>query len=300
MKNLNRETNLNFTMKTLLTIVGFIGFTHYTSAQTSSHPYFPLEIGNRWDYFVEYHRHGGSFWYDTLSVEIIDKILLGNGKEYFVYRDVYPLWIISKTKYVRMEDSCIYFYKTEDSTDCLAFRFDLLDNSTYYNCNGHEIYIWFDTTLLFNDTAVDTVQHHGFNIFSRLFGIVEYRNLYVESLVDAYYKLYGCKISGQVFGNLIADVDQQQTVIHKFTLKQNYPNPFNPNTTINYSISEQSFVTLKVYDILGRKVATLVNEVKQPGVYEVEWSAGSLASGIYIYRMTAGKFSTVRKMILIK
>lgn len=243
---------------------------------------------------------GALFGMIRYQFEIIDKILLGNGKEYFVYRDVYPLWIISKTKYVRMEDSCIYFYKTEDSTDCLAFRFDLLDNSTYYNCNGHEIYIWFDTTLLFNDTAVDTVQHHGFNIFSRLFGIVEYRNLYVESLVDAYYELYGCKISGQVFGNLIADVDQQQTVIHKFTLKQNYPNPFNPNTTINYSISEQSFVTLKVYDLLGREVATLVNEEKTAGSYEVQFNGNDLPSGVYFYQLKAEGFVETKKMILLR
>jgi hypothetical protein len=91
-----------------------------------------------------------------------------------------------------------------------------------------------------------------------------------------------------------------------FQLEQNYPNPYNPTTIISYSIPQSSFVTLKVYDVLGKEVATLVNETKQPGIYEVKFSAGSsgdasnLASGIYIYRLTAGDFIKSSKMILIK
>jgi len=90
----------------------------------------------------------------------------------------------------------------------------------------------------------------------------------------------------------------------KFILSQNYPNPFNPVTTINYSISIPGFVTLKVYDILGKEVATLVNEEKLSGSYKVKFSASgggsNLASGIYIYRLTAGKFADSKKLILLK
>lgn len=287
-------------MKIMFTIAMIIGFTHFTSAQTSSYPYFPLEIGNRWDYFVHYHRHGGDFWYDTLSVEIINKEVLSNGKEYFVYSDVYPLWPFSQTKYVRLEDSCIYFYKVEDSTDCLAFQFDLPDTSVYYNCYGHETIIWFATTLLWDNMTADTVQNHGFHTFSKSFGIIDYLNPYFGALVDVYYELYGCKISGQVFGNLIADIDQQQIVNHKFSLNQNYPNPFNPITKIKYSIPQQSFVTVKVYDLLGREVATLVNEEKQMGYYETEFAGSNLPSGIYFYQLKANGFVESKKMILLR
>jgi len=286
-------------MKTLLTIVGFIGFTHYTSAQTSSHPYFPLEIGNRWDYFLTYHRHGGTFWNDTLSVEIIDKVLLSNGKEYFVFSNIFPLWPFSKTKYVRWENNCIYFYKVEDSNDCLAFRFDLPINSFYFDCRGQEIFIWFTTTLLWGSTVVDTLQHHGSHSFSKSFGIIDYFNLYYDSFVDVYYNLYGCKISGQVFGELIADVDQL-SIIQKFKLDQNYPNPFNPSTKIKYSIPEQSFVTLKVYDLLGREVATLVNEEKPTGNYETEFNGVDLPSGVYFYQLKANDYVETKKMILLR
>ena len=83
-------------------------------------------------------------------------------------------------------------------------------------------------------------------------------------------------------------------------LRQNYPNPFNPTTTIKFGISQSVFVPLKVYDILGRIVATLVNETKPPGTYTVQFNASSLASGEYVYRLTAGTFEEGRTMLLVK
>ena len=86
----------------------------------------------------------------------------------------------------------------------------------------------------------------------------------------------------------------------EFVLYQNYPNPFNPKTVISYQLPVTSNVTLKVYDVLGNEVTTLVNEEKQPGVYEVEFDASSLASGMYLYKLQAGDFVQTRKMILTK
>jgi len=86
----------------------------------------------------------------------------------------------------------------------------------------------------------------------------------------------------------------------EFDLGQNYPNPFNPVTSINYQVPEASLVSVKVYDLIGREVAVLVNEVKQPGSYKVNFGTENLASGVYFYKMTAGDFSSVRKMNLLK
>ncbi len=86
----------------------------------------------------------------------------------------------------------------------------------------------------------------------------------------------------------------------KFALYQNYPNPFNPTTNIRYSLAEASDVTLTVYDVLGRRVATLVNEVQSSGQYTVNFDATRLASGTYIYRLQTGDFVSVKKMMLIK
>lgn len=85
-----------------------------------------------------------------------------------------------------------------------------------------------------------------------------------------------------------------------FELYQNYPNPFNPTTTLSFSIGYQSFVTLKLYDILGKEAATIVNEEKPAGIYQVNFDAAGLPSGIYFYRLSAGKFSSTKKFTVIK
>ncbi len=86
----------------------------------------------------------------------------------------------------------------------------------------------------------------------------------------------------------------------RYELSQNYPNPFNPVTKINYAIPKQGLVTLKIYDILGREVLTLVNEVQEAGYYSFDFDASSLASGVYFYKLTSGTFSDVKRMVLIK
>jgi hypothetical protein len=87
---------------------------------------------------------------------------------------------------------------------------------------------------------------------------------------------------------------------NKFVLEQNYPNPFNPSTVISWQAPVSSYQTLKIYDILGNEVATLVNEYKESGSYTIEFNASDLPSGIYYYKLTAGSFSDVKKMMVVK
>lgn len=91
-----------------------------------------------------------------------------------------------------------------------------------------------------------------------------------------------------------------ESIPTSFVLEQNYPNPFNPETFINFHLPTTSNVQLKVYDILGNEIATLVNEIKQPGVYNVKFNAEKLPSGVYIYKLQAGKYLAIKKMMLIK
>ncbi len=93
---------------------------------------------------------------------------------------------------------------------------------------------------------------------------------------------------------------KETTTIENFTLSQNYPNPFNPTTRISYSIPKQSFVSLKIYDQLGRIVTELVNELQSPGIYEINLNGSNLASGAYFYRIQAGDFIETKKMLLMK
>jgi len=93
---------------------------------------------------------------------------------------------------------------------------------------------------------------------------------------------------------------QNNGVPKEFALKQNYPNPFNPGTVIEYSIPKQAFVTVKVFDMLGREMKTLVNESKNAGSYALNFDASSLSSGVYFYKIIAGDFTATKKMMLVK
>ena len=101
----------------------------------------------------------------------------------------------------------------------------------------------------------------------------------------------------------ITDVGEQLNQPNDIVLYQNYPNPFNPVTSIQFAVSSRQFVTLKVYDVLGNEVSTLVNEDKQPGTYEIEFDVtqiSNLSSGIYFYSLTVGNLTESRKMLLLR
>jgi hypothetical protein len=99
----------------------------------------------------------------------------------------------------------------------------------------------------------------------------------------------------------VRDVERVNSAIPEtFDLKQNHPNPFNPSTTIAYSIAENAHVFIAVYDALGREVMTLVDERKPAGQYRIPLDAETLSSGIYVYKIRAGRFAAARKMLLMK
>ncbi|MCB0748735.1 MAG: T9SS type A sorting domain-containing protein, partial [Ignavibacteriae bacterium] len=103
------------------------------------------------------------------------------------------------------------------------------------------------------------------------------------------------------YGEPLVDIDvTKYDVITEFRLEQNYPNPFNPSTEISFSLPERSFVSIKVYDILGKEITQLVNEEKSAGAYSVICDASKFATGIYFYTISAGKFIQTKKMTLIK
>jgi hypothetical protein len=118
-----------------------------------------------------------------------------------------------------------------------------------------------------------------------------------------FYRLKQIDYDGSYEYSNVIEVDVRS--LDKFTLEQNYPNPFNPSTTIKYEIpdrapNDNSFVTLKIYDVLGSEVTSLVNQNQKPGTYEVTWDASGHSSGVYYYQLQAGSFISVKKMILLR
>lgn len=130
-------------------------------------------------------------------------------------------------------------------------------------------------------------------------------NVFHTGTVDRFNnKIFGLSNKGFVFYNedsvIVTSVDDQFQLVENFYLYQNYPNPFNPKTIISWDAPVASRNTLKVYDILGNEIATLVNEYKAAGRHQVEFDATGLPSGVYVYKLTAGSFISSKKMVVIK
>jgi hypothetical protein len=105
--------------------------------------------------------------------------------------------------------------------------------------------------------------------------------------------------------SILTSVEEKNTVPQNLILHQNYPNPFNPTTNIEYSIPsnvklETSNINLKIYDVLGREIKTLVNEIQKPGNYKIQFDGSNLSSGVYYYRIKYDSFVQTRKMLLLK
>jgi hypothetical protein len=125
---------------------------------------------------------------------------------------------------------------------------------------------------------------------------------------DLEFDPYSIKIAAATYGRgvfisdraTINSVENDNYLSKSFNLFNNYPNPFNPVTTIKYEINEPGFISLKVFDVLGSEVATLVNEDKVSGSYQIQFDASKLPSGSYYYKLSDGKYSETKKMILLK
>jgi len=123
---------------------------------------------------------------------------------------------------------------------------------------------------------------------------------------DQFVNSWGWSIDNLVIQGTHVGVEDKEIIPKKFELSQNYPNPFNPSTKISFSLPTESKVKLQVFNTLGELVTTLVDETKNAGVHQLEWNAGNLASGVYLYRINAEsvsdakQFSSVKKMVLLK
>jgi photosystem II stability/assembly factor-like uncharacterized protein len=130
----------------------------------------------------------------------------------------------------------------------------------------------------------------------------QYAYIYDFSSNDSYIFLAAWNsIWRRPLSDLVTQVKEPSASLPKaFIVEQNYPSPFNPTTRIQFTIVNRQLTIVKVYDVLGRDVATLVNEVKQPGTYTTEFNGSTLAGGVYFYRLTAGQYVECRKMVLMK
>ncbi len=147
-----------------------------------------------------------------------------------------------------------------------------------------------------------TGQYSTGSINGRAGGFASLVDLDVEATEAAVYTqtYYGWAVEKWMFDGVVSVEEISETVPKTIALKQNYPNPFNPNTTIEFDVAAAAHVTLEVYNLIGQRVATLIDRQLAPGTYKATFDARNLTSGVYFYKLTAGDFTSVRKMALTR
>ena len=279
--------------------------------------YYPLAIGNKWIY----NEYQWGQLANLLIKEIVTDTMLPNGKGYYALSEYFYGGGGPVLSYERIDsiNGKVYRYDewpgipdseyviddllAEVGDTAYSYRLSLPDDgftmvigeTTFdkWGINkGKKVlkeYIWNEPVYsLVRDIGLDSIYYH-------------------DAYGDYYTTLKGCIIDGIVYGDTatVGVEDEQPLLATEFILEQNYPNPFNPRTSIQYAIGSRQFVMLKVYDVLGNEVATLVNEEKPAGEYEFEFnvdqvSRPEISSGVYFYQLKVGSFIQTKKMVYFK
>ncbi len=301
---IKRELN---TMQRLFLI--FIFITINLFAQIDTTDYYPLHVGDKWQYYE-------LFTHSSYTIEVIGDTIMPNGQPYFILTSL-------DRKFQRVENNRYVYFFNEDTQNSETILFDVFSPkgtlfwaplNPFPNCySGMGIY----------DVGVDSDNLFGENLewrdirLATVYTNVTPPDTIWDRTVDAYWpritkgigvtafsygmeELIGAVINKVGYGILSGVKEPINSIPSDFELFQNYPNPFNPSTIITFEIPKDNFVELSVYDILGREVEKLVSEFKQAGRYTVDFNGNNLSSGLYIYKLKAGDYSATKKMMLLK
>ncbi|MBK7104558.1 MAG: T9SS type A sorting domain-containing protein [Ignavibacteriae bacterium] len=193
---------------------------------------------------------------------------------------------------------CAYFInreKTNLSTNGIKLTLELVKNNGEVISQIKDIsYNKKDTTDIKTYFKIDCSKLQSGQYFIRVSGNINEQVKYdISDCLDIEYE----SVNKNNFENVELNIEE---LPKQYSLSQNYPNPFNPLTTINYQLPKDGHVTLKIYDMLGKEVITLVNEFKTSGKYNIKFDGSNLSSGVYFYKIEAGNFSDTKKLILMK
>jgi hypothetical protein len=298
---------------------------------TTAAKYLPLQVGNVWVY-NGYHEDpitGPTYFRDRYQ---ITGTIQMNGKTYYivsrrriVLSGINPggeysgIRLFKESAAIRIDSASMNVYKNRPCGSSFELLIDSLmarrnDSSNTCDLQGNWS-VCTDTSMvtifgLSRQSKVYSVcpPSEGCNnqTYVKEFGISQY--WWSQHGETATYNLRGCLINGILYGDttLTGLIPISNEIPSGFKLYQNYPNPFNPVTRVRFSVPLNKggerglYIRLLIFDLLGREIATLVNESLQPGTYEVEWNAAEFPSGVYYYRLIAGDYSETKKMILIK
>ncbi len=266
--------------------------------------YFPYAVGNTW----QYRTMEGDLKTTTITKDSVDN----DGNVFLNYNNQTGIfeWIYKITKdkdsvfiFPAQHNDLEYVFPLEKGKEWIIESYGE-DRSVGYVYDTYKVVVFGDSvdtySVAYLVTTEDTITWPGnyqpqpVRIMAKGFGVIE------EYEETTFKKLVGAVINGKTYGKIVSVETENNSLPSRIKLYQNYPNPFNPETAISFQLSSLSFVILKVFDVLGSEVATLVNEEKPQGNYTVSFNANKLSSGIYFYTIRAGKFHRTKKMVLLR
>ena len=244
----------------------------------SAQVYFPLHIGDNWTY-----EDRTSLFCEGVSVIFtIKSDTLINGRTY-----MRPSLFSPHSGAVRADSARVFEYDTTTRREYVMFDFFAKPGDTLsIRDNGTRIMVALGS-LTFGDGSFSYTVRDSIGV-ARIY----------DSRRMCDFRLTGAWINGKEVALAISSVDRR--LPNSPTLEQNYPNPFNPTTTIHYSLPWRSHVSLAVFDVLGQHIAALVDEVEEPGLHTAVFNGASLSTGVYVYRLQAGRYVLTRTMVMVK
>jgi hypothetical protein len=290
-------------------IVAIIMLTFFTEGHAQFgdlQNFYPLQAGNTWYYKMV------DQWYQTYyhKATIISDTII-NGNRYFMKKEFF-----NTITFVRFDTTCGNLLVYSATGGCNGYSNDLIIDSIAssvgddVNCWNYAIYNR-RCELISNETVF------GSNVAIRQFrfdGLNSGRNKYAYGFGRVYscggdptpcqsstYTI-GCRINGIVYGdtNLVGIESHESAVIQDFERVSNFPNPFNPSTVVKFTLSEQQYVVMEIYDVSGNRVDVPINKNFVAGTHEIIWNAANHPAGIYFCRLTAGDSERSLKLLYIK
>lgn len=275
-------------------------------AQDSLAQYHPLNKGNIWIYHVTALPSRTSYMHrEIVGDSIID------GKSYRIVSETNSIDSSARITVARFDVPTGCYYTRAGSVDILEdSTFTFTPNSSFGGSYDCKVFTSLDTGLVLQ-TLTTTRQIGEGNLikenamswsYSYGLGLVFQTDVDLVGLLPIWtLQLVYAKIDGKEYGSIPVSVSSRDKIVSaSFTLSQNYPNPFNPITTISFELPSRLVVSMKVFDLLGKEVSSIVSDELEAGSYTRQWNATDIPSGVYFYRLQAGNFNQTKKLILLK
>ncbi len=276
------------------------------AAQDTLAKYHPLSKGNIWIYYVS--APPSRTWYRHR--EIVGDSIIG-GKSYRIVSETNSLDSLARISVARFDTSTGCSYTQAGSADILEdSTFTVTPYSSFGGSYDCKVFISLDTGFVLQTLTTTRQIGEGklikedefFWSYSYGLGLVFQTHIQLATFwpIERLELVYA-KINGKEYGSIPVSVStKDKRVPTSFVLSQNYPNPFNPITTISFELPSRLPVSLKVFDLLGKEVSSIVSGELEGGSYTRQWNAADIPSGVYFYRLQAGDFSDTKKLTLLK